>query len=162
VRKVAVLTTALMAIAGAVLLGMHWRYRANPGSAAEFHLLWNLFFYANPKNFFAHEGNYGLITWKGYNLIFLGLIVLLVTRGWRELSVRIRQHILVAAAVNLPLFLLLCAPGELRDLSMLYGGLLLLTAQLISGWIAEVFSLPASRGEAGYRGEAAQRIETAV
>jgi hypothetical protein len=37
-------------------------------------------------------------------------------------------------ALNFPLFLLFCAPGELRDLSMLYVTLLLLVAASLAEW----------------------------
>jgi hypothetical protein len=102
------------------------------------HLGRNLLFYINPRNLFQHEVNYGLVTFRGYNIIFVLLIAVLLLRAWKPLPVRVRQHIAIAAAINLPLLFAVCAPGELRNLSLLYPGRLFLIAQAVALWVGAV------------------------
>ena len=49
-------------------------------------------------------------------------------RGWRFLSRAMQRHAFLAAAINVPLYLIFCNPGELRNLSMLSVALLALLA----------------------------------
>ena len=45
-----------------------------------------------------------------------------------------QNHARIAFAINIPLYLLFCDVGELRDLSFLYVTLLLLIAQNLRAW----------------------------
>jgi hypothetical protein len=65
---------------------------------------------------------------KAYTLIPMLLIAFTVHRGWRYLPTTIQQHAQIAAAINIPLYLVLSYPGELRDLSLLYITFLLAVA----------------------------------
>ena len=65
---------------------------------------------------------------KAYTLIPMALIAFTVHRSWRHLPPTIQQHAKIAAAINIPLYLALSYPGELRDLSLLYITLLLAVA----------------------------------
>ena len=49
---------------------------------------------------------------------------------WRLMQ----RHAQIAAAINLPLYVLFCAPGELRNLSMLYVVLLVVLATNLEEW----------------------------
>lgn len=126
---------AMATIAAAILLAglvnvalkLHFAGTGS-GGVAEFHMLDNLRYYLNPLSYLnAFEFTYGII---GPRHVFAGTLLVaavLVARGWPSAPVFIRRHLLVAAAVNLPLFLLFCAPGELRNLSMLYTGMVVMT-----------------------------------
>jgi hypothetical protein len=52
----------------------------------------------------------------------------LMMYGWKVTPNYIRQHLALAAAINIPLFLMFCAAGEMRNLSMLYVGTVALMA----------------------------------
>jgi hypothetical protein len=143
-RRAAIFNGGLLAIAGVIGFAVSRHFHANPGPNAEFHLGRNMLFYLNPRNLFQHEVNYGLVTFRGYNIVFVLMIAVLLLRGWKPLPVRIRQHIAIAAAIDLPLFFIVCAPGELRNLSLLYPGLLFLVGQSIALWVAGI-SRPASK-----------------
>ncbi len=135
VRRTAVVLAWLIALSVAVNVLLHMQYRANPGRALELHFFENLRFYLSPGKLFGHEVNYGILTLRGYNVASLLLLWIVIARGWRGLPASIHFHTFIAAAINLPLFFVLCFYGELRDLSMLYGALLLLIAACIAKWV---------------------------
>jgi hypothetical protein len=128
---------ALLVVGGLVYYKIWSAYGINPGGTIEIYFLQNLPFYLSPLSLFAREQNYGLWTLTGYSVFTLLLAAVVVVRGWPGLSVPVRQHIIVAAAINLPLFILLGAPGEIRNLSFLFVGLVFLTAQSLSEWIGK-------------------------
>jgi hypothetical protein len=74
------------------------------------------------------DSTYGIISLPSLNPITFAIILFLVWDGWSQLSLELRRFTGVAALINLPLFFLFCAPGELRDLSFLYLSFLLLIA----------------------------------
>lgn len=69
---------------------------------------------------------------KAFTLVPMVLLLWTIWRGWRQLPAAIQRHGQVAAAINIPLYLLFCTPGELRDLSMLYVVLMLVLAANLS------------------------------
>lgn len=136
--RAAIFSGVLAAVSGTIGFAVSRHFRANPGPVALPHLGRNLLFYINPRNLFQHEVNYGLVTFRGYNIIFVVLVAVLLLRAWKPLPVRVRQHIAIAAVINLPLLFAVCAPGELRNLSLLYPGLLFLIAQAVALWAGAV------------------------
>jgi hypothetical protein len=122
----------LAAAAGAAALGVYAavreRFAANPGAAAEFHLLANLRWYINPINLARPEITYGVVLFAGYSIVTIGLAAFVVAAGWRRLPRTDRLHLLAAAALNAPLMLLFAWPGETRNLSLTFPGFVLLTA----------------------------------
>jgi len=74
------------------------------------------------------ETTYGVI---GPSRAFAGTLVLLIVvalRGWPTCPPVARRHIAIATVINLPLFILFAAGGELRNLSLLFPGLVILIA----------------------------------
>jgi hypothetical protein len=140
------------AVAGASVLGatcaavyglLRWRFQGNPGGTVQIHLMEQLQYMVNPLNFLAREKTYGVTMLQSFNPLFLALIVWTAWRGWRSLPKPIQRHAQIAALINLPLFLVCCEPGELRDLSLLYVTLLFLLAANLSQWMDG--PLPAAR-----------------
>jgi hypothetical protein len=76
----------------------------------------------------AHERTYGFALPAGYSIVTIAGAASLVALGWRRLAPPLRRFGLAAAAINLPLLLLFCAPGETRNLSLLYPLLVCLIA----------------------------------
>jgi hypothetical protein len=64
-----------------------------------------------------------------------------VWRAWPRLPRPIQRHAQLAAAINIPLYLLFVVPGELRDLSMLYIVFLLVLAVNLKEWMGSAEAL---------------------
>lgn len=140
----AALVAGLLVVCGCVYLALRIRFAGNPGSTVDYQLLDNLRFYVDPGNWVRTESTYGVLLPRGFGIVTILAFVGLAINGWGRLPQALRQHAWVALAINLPLFVLFCSPGELRNLSMLYPSLLCLTALSLSKWLA----LPASASPA--------------
>jgi hypothetical protein len=117
---------ALTAVAVYFALRLH--FAGNPGSTVLFKLQGWLTFFAHPQKFFLTEATYGIKAFKAFSPIPVALLIWTTIRGWKHLPRPVRQHAVIAAVINFPLFFLFCSPGEMRDLSLLYMVLLLLFA----------------------------------
>jgi hypothetical protein len=126
----AVLTCSL-ATAGLVYLGLKMTYAGNPGANVEFHLPQTLLFYMNPLNLLAVETTYGIVMFAGYSFVSVLTVGMLISLGWRRFDRRLKLYALACATINVPLVLLFAAPGETRNLSLLYPTLLLLIAFVV-------------------------------
>jgi hypothetical protein len=69
-----------------------------------------------------------MVTIPTFNPLTVTLVVWTVWRGWHSLPKAIQRHALIAVVINIPLYILFCNPGELRDFSLLYITFLLLVA----------------------------------
>ena len=126
----------LVAVCAAVYLPIRLHFAHNPGGTVEFHLKDQIGFFLHP---------FQLDTWidRTYDLMFpalsapipMLLLIWTVWRGWRFLPYWLRRHALIAALINIPLFLLFCQPGEFRDLSMLYVSFLFIVAFNLQEWM---------------------------
>jgi hypothetical protein len=110
----------MLALAGIVNLGLKVHFAGNPGSAVEFNLLENIRDYVSLATYFGYERTYGLPSPEGTNIVTLAVLAVVSYAGWSCVSRRLRTHMLMALAINLPLFVLFGTPGELRNLSFLY------------------------------------------
>jgi len=133
-RRSALWATALLVVVSAsVCIFIHLRYAGNMGGTVEFHLVdqlrYSLYF---PRWLTSYEWTYGMPFVRAYAL--LPLIVWTVLRGWNGLPKNMRRHAQIATVINVPLFVLFCAPGELRDLSLLYISFLVLVAVNVAKW----------------------------
>lgn len=122
-------TAALCAVSLAVLIPIRLRFAHNPGGDPGSWWLGQLHFYLSAHNMlFATEETYGVRMLAASTLLPIALLVWTAIRGWRHLPPVMQQHARIAAAINIPLYLAFCNPGEMRNLSMLYVTLLLLLA----------------------------------
>jgi len=133
-NKALVATGVLLLVCVAVNLLLHVRYAINPGGTVEVHVMDQIENLMHPGNLFLREWTYGLLTFRGFNGVYLALTIWTFMRGWKYLSKPIQRHAQIAAAINFPAFIFLCAQGELRDLSMLYITLVLLLAANLTLW----------------------------
>jgi hypothetical protein len=116
------------------------RYQHNPGGAIEMHIIDQVHYLLNQPTAYSVylEKTYGLtLMERGFDLLVLLLIVWTAWRGWNLLPRPVRRHAQIAATINIPLYFVLCAPGELRDLSMLYITLLFLLAANVNRWMED-------------------------
>jgi hypothetical protein len=130
------LKAAVIVLAGVAMnLIVKAHYAGSPGTPIELHIQDNLHFYLNPLSYLRLAINYGVVTPNEFNLVNIVLVAALVARGWPVMSKPMRQHILICAVINFPLFFLFCAPEELRNLSMMYVSLVMLFAVGLRRWI---------------------------
>jgi len=128
----AAIEIVLLAIAAIINIVMKLHYADNIGEPVESQLVTHVLWLLKPSSYFSFEVNYGMPAPKGFNLIHLLVLAILVSNGWRYVPSAVRQHFWIALAINLPLFLAFCYEGELRNLSMLYMTLVILIAINIS------------------------------
>lgn len=97
-----------------------------PGGFAEFYFYENIKAFFIPLTYQQLEITYGIVGPAEAFLGSLAVIAVVVLRGWSYCPQKVHQHLITAIAINLPLFLLFCAVGELRNLSLLFVGFVIL------------------------------------
>jgi hypothetical protein len=122
-------------ISGLTYLSIRLTYAGNDGQNAIFQLVDNILFYGNPLNLFLFDQTYGLPLFKGYGIVVFGWFAVLMIYGWRMVPRYIHKHLMLAAIINVPLLLLFCAEGEMRNLSMLYVPIVALIAGALHRWL---------------------------
>lgn len=122
---------ATVAVSGAVNAWIKWLYATAAGDVAHLQLLNNIEKYFHLSTYTQLEVTYGMVGPSGAFLGTLLVVGIIAVRGWSSCPPVARQHLMIAAALNLPLFLVFCAPGELRNLSMLFIGFVVLLACVI-------------------------------
>jgi hypothetical protein len=121
----------------AVYLPIRMRFAANPGGQVELHWREQLISFLHPVSMlFNMEKTYGLLLPRAFTLLALALCAWTVARAWRRFSSALKNHAMIAAGLNLPLYFLFCWPGELRNLSMLFIVLLFGLAYGLADWLA--------------------------
>jgi hypothetical protein len=133
-RRALLACAAALLVAGLVNAAMKIAFFHAPGVAAEFKLFRNILEYLNPLTYLQLENTYGIVGPHGAFAGTLLVIALVVVRGWRDAAPEVRQHVLIGAGVNLPLFVLFCAPGELRNLSLMFVGFVVLSGHALQAW----------------------------
>ena len=122
----------------AVYYPIHLHFAHNPGEAMEVHWRDQLNYFLHVRDFvLGTEMTYGVPMLKAFTLAPLTLLAWTVWRSWQSLPRVIQRHGQIAAAINIPLYLLSCSPGELRDLSLLYVFFLLALATALNNWIGK-------------------------
>ena len=134
----------LMAVGAATHLIVRQVFAANPGGLESW-LPQSIKFYSDLSNMIAFEVNFGIVTPRAYSLFTFVMLMALIVGGWRKLPVAVRQHALLAIALNVPLVLVFCGPGELRNFSICFVALFMLIAVNVQRWAAEAES-PVSEG----------------
>lgn len=129
-RRSAFLIVVFLCFAcGAVYFPIHQHFAHNPGNTADLHLLEQLRFFAFSRElFYARQEAYGIPLPAACSVLPLLVLFLTVRRAWPALPSAVKSHAKLAAAINLPLFLLFGIPGEIRALGMLYITLLMVLA----------------------------------
>jgi hypothetical protein len=110
---------------GVVLSGLAYmwikqQYVGNPGDIAINHGIAHFYDLFNWHSYFEREINYSIPT--GARMFFLYIIMVgyIVLKTWCKLPGWWKLHAKIAVTIQLPLYILFCALGELRNLSLLY------------------------------------------
>ena len=130
-RKVVMLILVAVFAAGIVNIFMKLAFIDAPGAAAEIELLTNLKNYFLPRTYMLIDVTYKNIGPCGASIGTLAVIFVIIFRGWSLCPQMIKRHFLTASAINFPLFLMFCNTGELRNLSLLFVGFVILIAFII-------------------------------
>jgi hypothetical protein len=125
-KKAALLQLFLITIATLINLLIKAQYANNSGGVVEWHFYQQISAFFSLSSYFGYDFIYGMLAPKGYNILTIIVIFIIVRSSYRFLPVDAKQHALVALLVNLPLFLLFCFPGELRNLSFLFVSFILI------------------------------------
>jgi hypothetical protein len=136
-RQTVMLTGGLLALAAVVNLLIKHRYALNGGGVMDYQLMSHVQYLTNPHNYIRMEMNYGILTTKGFNVVNLLLVVLLVRAGWRGLPPVARTHAWIALVITVPLFIAFCYRDELRNLSLLSMTLAFVTCATISAALSQ-------------------------
>lgn len=126
-----------MAISAGLYLLVNRTYAANAGFDADPNWLAALRFYPNPLNLLLFDKAYGLYLPRIWGIFWLAAGATIVSATWARADRRLRQHLLIAAVINLPLLVLFGAPGELRNLSLCFVGVAGLLAYAVDGWVRD-------------------------
>jgi hypothetical protein len=119
---------ATLLASGLAYLWIRFTTASLPGEVAQFWLFQQPWFYLNPMNLFRGDATYGIPHPEISYLVFFIPVWLLVRSGWGRLTPAFQQHALIALAINLPLFIVFCYPGEIRNLSLMWVTLAMLIA----------------------------------
>ncbi|HYG32108.1 MAG TPA: hypothetical protein VD810_03875 [Methylophilaceae bacterium] len=129
----------LLGIAAAINLAVKLYYAGNPGGFVVNQLPEHIYWLLDPRSYFLFEVNYGAVTTKGFHVIHLIIVAFIIRAAWRYLTPTLRQHVLIAAAINIPFFIVFCYQGELRNLSMLFVGFTLMVSIAISRYLQRLY-----------------------
>lgn len=130
-KKSAAITLGTMFISGLAYLYVREMFINNPGDAADGRFIEHMENLFDIGSYFLTDSIYG--TPLPSRMFFLHVIyVLFIAKtSWRKLSDAWRTHIKIALVINGILYFMYVVPGELRDLSMLYISLMILTSYFI-------------------------------
>lgn len=131
VAKSCCVTGVGILLSGVVNVWVKSLYAGAPGTPAEIHLFENLRLYTQPWLYRQFEMTYGLVGPSSIALPTLLIVLVIFLRAWPYCTQAVRRHIQIAACINLPLLVAFAAPGELRNLSLLFIGLVILMGHAI-------------------------------
>ena len=118
-------------IAGIVNVIIKILFINSPGGVVVVNFWENLHNYLIPWSYMKAGITFGVISPEGFFAGTLVVIVIIMLRGWSGCPCEVRRHLIISAIINFPLFLLFCATGELRNLSLMYVGFVIIMALII-------------------------------
>ena len=142
VRKTVGVMGICFLFAGLAALYIHQLYDSNPGGMVmgfQTHVWQQLYYISNPKTYFLTSTTYGLPFPSRFFFLYIIFVVCIVKNVWNKIPRSFQLHVKIAASINLPLFLLFCYPGELRNLSFLYLSLMVMIAYYIKDSIKSYY-----------------------
>ena len=117
-KKIFFALTAAIFLSGLVYLYVKSLYAGNLGGSTEIWLYGRLDEIFN--GYTNTEITYGVFFGAGMFLPHILFIAWLIKCTWKKLSPTWKNHFKIAAAINIPLYIIFCYPNEIRNLSMLY------------------------------------------
>jgi hypothetical protein len=130
-RRAIAIGGAALLVCGLVNVAVKLAFADAAGGAVQFHLAGNLQAYLSSSPYRQLEMTYGIVGPRQAFVLTLFIIAVVFARGWRGCPVAVQRHILLAAAINLPLFAAFAAAGELRNLSLMFIGFAILIGKAL-------------------------------
>jgi len=137
--RISRVATCLVCLASLIVyVWVKREFSACPGGTVEFHLFDQIRYGLYLPMWIARwEFTYGVPLCRSY--LMVPFLIWTAVRGWRVMPDVMKLHTKYAAIINIPLFVLFCGPGELRNLSMLFVPLLLFIASNITMSVTSTF-----------------------
>lgn len=119
-RSDAIFLAAIVALELVIHLFVRNAFADNASGGSFFWLWGQLAHLVDWRAYAAIEIAYGLFFPHPLGLIWLVFFALIGVASWPHFSREVRWFVILTFAVNIPLYLVFCHPGEARNLSMLY------------------------------------------
>lgn len=131
-----------IALAASLFWLIRQEFSANPGGDTLWELPHNLIFLSQPSNYFLWADLYAPLipVPRGFSLLFIGALIVLISPIWRDLPKVLKQLFWVALIVDLPLLILFGYRDEIRNLSMLFIPIYLAVAYALLNTTNRAFS----------------------
>ena len=113
-------------LSGCVYLYQSALYAGNLGGAVEWHFYDHLREFTDLRSWMFSWQFYGVYWSGGFSLLNILMLAWLVKCTWKKIPAPWQNHIKIALAINLPLFVLFCQPNEIRNFSLLYVGFIVM------------------------------------
>lgn len=130
-KKSAAITLGSMFVSGLAYLYVRQMFIGNPGDMADSRIFEHLDAIFDLSSYFLTDSIYGVPLPARMFFMYIIFVVWLVKNYWQELSAAWQGHAKFAFVINGILYWLFVVPGELRDLSMLYISLMILTSYFL-------------------------------
>ena len=130
-KKSGGLTLSLVFLAELTYLYVRQQFLGNPGDSADLQLWGHLEQLFEIKTYFMTASTYGLPLGTRMFFFHVVYVIWIVKNSWHNLDGNWKLHAKIALTINSVLYALFIAPGELRDLSMLYISFMILTGFFI-------------------------------
>jgi len=141
-RKAALAVGALTAACGLVYLYVRAMFAHNAGTPVEFGLDARIqSFFDRFLLFTATDEVYGLRMVRISTFLPTCFLIWAIVRVWKRFPETVRSHGVLAAAFNIPLYLVFCSPNEYRNLSLLSIILLMSIAFNLKEWLEQSMQL---------------------
>ncbi len=131
VKKSAAITLGSIFFSGLAYLYVREMFINNPGDAADGRFFEHMEFIFDVSTYFLTDSIYGVPLPSRMFLLHIIYVLFIAKSSWKHLNDGWKNHIKFAAVINGILYFLYVVPGELRDLSMLYISLMVLTSYFI-------------------------------
>ena len=131
VKKSAAITLGSMFLSGLAYLYVREIFLNNPGDAADGRFFEHMEFILDVSTYFLTDSIYGVPLPSRMFFLHIIYVLFIAKTSWHNLNQNWKNHIKIAAVINGILYFMYVVPGELRDLSMLYISLMVLTSYFI-------------------------------
>lgn len=131
VKKSAAITLGSIFFAGLAYLYVREMFAGNVGDAADGRFFEHMENILVISSYFLTDSIYGVPLPSRVFFLHVIYVVFIVKSSWQNLNSAWKNHAKIALLINGVLYFLFVVPGELRDLSMLYISLILLTSYFI-------------------------------
>jgi len=148
-RTALTLFAIMMCVGGVIFWLVRSHYAGNPGQGVEFHLWLNLRFYTRVGTWLEVMPQYApLLPFpRGVNIVWVFFVMAMLFFGWSKKPTILKHMFWAACAVNLPLFVLFGRADEMRNLSLLFPAMYLLSTDTVTRLYGSEFRTQAGSGK---------------